>query len=42
VAVGPRRLRDAVLEGLRQSHDVLNADQGARLSYLIRTGALVV
>ncbi len=36
------RLRDAVLEALRQIHAVLNADQRARLAYLIRTGALAV
>jgi Spy/CpxP family protein refolding chaperone len=36
------RLRDAVLKALRQIHAVLNADQRARLAYLIRTGTLAV
>jgi Spy/CpxP family protein refolding chaperone len=36
------RLRDAVLDALQHIHAILNADQRARLSYLIRTGALVV
>ena len=34
------RLRDAVLTALQQIHAVLNADQRARLAYLIRTGTL--
>jgi Spy/CpxP family protein refolding chaperone len=36
------RLRDAVLKALQQIHGVLNADQRARLAYLIRTGTLSV
>jgi Spy/CpxP family protein refolding chaperone len=36
------RLRDAVLKALQQIHAVLNADQRARLAYLIRTGTLVL
>jgi Spy/CpxP family protein refolding chaperone len=36
------RLRDAVLKALRQIHGVLNAEQRARLAYLIRTGTLAV
>lgn len=36
------RLREAVLKALREIHALLNADQRVRLSYLIRTGALVV
>jgi Spy/CpxP family protein refolding chaperone len=39
---GAERLRDAVLEALRQIHAVLNAEQRSRLAYLIRTGTLVV
>ena len=36
------RVRDAVLKALQQIHAVLNADQRARLAYLIRTGTLVL
>jgi hypothetical protein len=36
------RLRDAVLKALREIHAILNADQRARLAYLIRTGTLVL
>ena len=34
------RLREAVLQALRQIHALLNADQRVRLAYLIRTGTL--
>ena len=34
------RLRDAVVTALRRIHKLLNAEQRARLAYLIRTGAL--
>jgi Spy/CpxP family protein refolding chaperone len=37
-----QRLRDAVLKALERIHAVLNADQRARLAYLIRTGTLVI
>jgi Spy/CpxP family protein refolding chaperone len=37
-----QRLRDAVLKALRQIHALLNADQRARLAYLIRTGTLAI
>jgi Spy/CpxP family protein refolding chaperone len=37
-----QRLRDAVLKALRQIHAILNADQRARLAYLIRTGTLAI
>jgi Spy/CpxP family protein refolding chaperone len=36
------RLRDAVTSALRRMHAVLDAEQRARLAYLIRTGTLVV
>jgi Spy/CpxP family protein refolding chaperone len=36
------RLRDAVTKALRQIHALLNAEQRARLAYLIRTGTLTV
>ena len=36
------RLRDAVLRALSQIHGVLRSDQRQRLSYLIRTGTLVL
>jgi Spy/CpxP family protein refolding chaperone len=36
------RLRDAVLKALQQIHTLLNADQRARLAYLIRTGTLTL
>jgi Spy/CpxP family protein refolding chaperone len=36
------RLRQAVLKALQQIHGLLNADQRARLAYLIRAGALVI
>jgi Spy/CpxP family protein refolding chaperone len=36
------RLRDAVLKALREIHAVLRPDQRQRLSYLIRTGTLVL
>jgi Spy/CpxP family protein refolding chaperone len=36
------RLRAAVLKALQQIHAVLNADQRARLAYLIRTGTLIM
>ncbi len=36
------RLRDAVLKALRQIHAILNAEQRARLAYLIRTGTLAI
>lgn len=35
-------LRDVILKTLQQIHGILNADQRARLAYLIRTGALVM
>jgi Spy/CpxP family protein refolding chaperone len=34
------RLRDAVVTALRRIHKLLNAEQRARLAYLIRTGTL--
>jgi Spy/CpxP family protein refolding chaperone len=36
------RLRDAVTGALQRMHAVLDAEQRARLAYLIRTGTLVV
>jgi Spy/CpxP family protein refolding chaperone len=36
------RLRDAVLQALRQIHAVLNPEQRVRLAYLIRTGTLTL
>jgi len=35
-----KRLRDAVVRALGRIHGVLNAEQRARLAYLIRTGTL--
>jgi len=35
-----KRLRDAVVGALGRIHAVLNAEQRARLAYLIRTGTL--
>ena len=35
-----KRLRDAVVRSLARIHAVLNAEQRARLAYLIRTGTL--
>ena len=36
------RLRDAVVQALRQIHGVLSPEQRSRLAYLIRTGALTL
>jgi Spy/CpxP family protein refolding chaperone len=36
------RLRDAVVKALQQIHGVLDADQRAKLAYLIRTGTLLI
>jgi Spy/CpxP family protein refolding chaperone len=36
------RLRGAVVKALQQIHAILNAEQRARLAYLIRTGTLAV
>lgn len=36
------RLRDAVVNALSRLHRLLNSDQRARLSYLIRTGTLSI
>ena len=36
------RLRDAVLKALQQIHALLNAEQRARLAYLLRTGTLAI
>jgi len=36
------RLRDAVLKALEQMHAVLEAEQRARLAYLIRTGTVLL
>ena len=36
------RLRDAVLKALQQIHATLDADQRAKLAYLIRTGTLLI
>ena len=36
------RLRDAVLKALQQIHGLLDADQRAKLAYLIRTGTLLI
>ena len=36
------RLRDAVLRALQRMHGVLNAEQRARLAYLIRSGMLSI
>ena len=36
------RLRDAVVTALRRIHGLLTAEQRAKLSYLIRTGALSI
>ena len=36
------RLRDAVLKALEQIHGLLDAEQRAKLAYLIRTGALLM
>ena len=36
------RLRDAVARSLQQVHAVLNAEQRAKLAYLIRTGVLAM
>jgi hypothetical protein len=36
------RLRNAVLNALRQIHGLLNAEQRVRLAYLIRTGTLAI
>jgi Spy/CpxP family protein refolding chaperone len=36
------RLRDAVLQALRQIHAVLKPEQRVRLAYLIRTGTLTL
>ena len=37
-----RRLREAVVRALQQTHAMLNPDQRARLAYLMRSGALVI
>ena len=37
-----RRLRDTLVQSLRQIHAMLNPEQRARLAYLIRTGVLAV
>lgn len=36
------RLRDAVIQALQQIHGVLDAEQRAKLAYLIRTGTLSI
>jgi len=37
-----KRLRDAVVRALEQTHAMLNPEQRARLAYLMRSGALVI
>ena len=37
-----RRLRDAVIRALEQTHALLNPEQRARLAYLMRSGMLVI
>lgn len=39
---GAERLRDAVLRTLQRTHALLRPEQRARLSYLLRTGALTI
>ena len=36
------RLRDAVMKALQQIHAILDAEQRAKLAYLIRTGTLSI
>jgi Spy/CpxP family protein refolding chaperone len=37
-----KRLRDAVVNALRQIHATLNAEQRAKLAYLMRSGVLLM
>jgi Spy/CpxP family protein refolding chaperone len=37
-----KRLRDAVVRALQQTHAMLNPQQRAKLAYLLRTGVLVI
>ena len=37
-----RKLRDAVIRALQQTHALLNPEQRARLAYLMRSGTLII